>query len=1063
MKYSQLRLTIACLLILFFNSPAQPGKDGPLTVSSTQVLNRYSPVVVNVPAGSTSVQVMAESYLLGLCPGDLILIYQAQGANINTTNTSGYGSVLAYNSAGLYEFSYVQSVNLNTINLVSALTNSYAVSGMAQVVKVPQYTSLTVNAGAIVNPRPWHDSVVSTIRYRFGGITAIHAASIVNNGTITATGFGFRGGQLDITNTAAYSAGSTVYVSNVNSMGGEKGESIAGYQPEYDLQNGRYGRGAPANGGGGGGGDGWNAGGGGGANGDNTNTWTGQGVMVVNSTNPLSAWALDPGYIAAGSSLTNSSGGGRGGYSLGFTPNNPSTTGPGNSAWGGDSRREVGGLGGRPLTNINFSDRIYFGGGGGAGDENNANGGPGGTGGGIVYLIATSGISGSGLISANGNNGFNTTGNGWDAPGGAGGGGSVIVKTAALASTQNVSVSGGNGGNQFVSTSECEGPGGGGGGGFAGLSSAVPAPVLSGGSGGTSNSSVVSMGFNFYGSTYGASGQSAIISNTFIPYALTVITATNNSVVCEGTVLSFSATLISGAYSWTGPGGFSSILQNPSIIPAGLANAGAYTVNVSIPGCPSSYSAVTNVTVDPSPTLAVTGVPVSICPGQTATLTASGAISYTWMPGNMNGSNAFVSPSVTTTYTVTGSNASGCQSSVAITVPVGTSGNISITAPSTTICIGESVTLTASGASSYTWMPGNVISNTITVSPQTSQSYTVMSSMSTCTAQASQLISVNLLPTITVNSSSPVICIGGTVSLTASGASTYTWFPGSTNGSSLVVSPISSQEYTVVGGPGTCTSLAVAQVSVVTSIAIGLSNTAFSLCAGQPAVINVSGAPYYNVQPSVSDQSSGSFTIVPQHDMIYTVTASSGSCSDTKTLSVHVSYVNADFTDDATHATIFDPVNFQNLSSNNVENYWYFSNGSMSGEVNPVLNISDPGTYVACLLVKNDLGCMDTLCKAITIECPDDMLYIPNTFTPNDDGLNDVFRVVTLGPCIQKFSMDIFDRWGERIFASDDLARGWNGKIKGQLVQDDVYVYLVEYTMSNGKSHKKSGHVTLMK
>src|ERR1044071_3111165 len=83
---------------------SQPGKNGALTVSSSTILNSYSPVTSNLVAGSTSVNVISQSVLIPLCPGDLIMIYQAQGANINTGNTSTYGAVTAYNNAGLYEF-----------------------------------------------------------------------------------------------------------------------------------------------------------------------------------------------------------------------------------------------------------------------------------------------------------------------------------------------------------------------------------------------------------------------------------------------------------------------------------------------------------------------------------------------------------------------------------------------------------------------------------------------------------------------------------------------------------------------------------------------------------------------------------------------------------------------------------------------------------------------------------------------------------------------------------------------------------------------------------------------
>jgi hypothetical protein len=124
----------------------------------------------------------------------------------------------------------------------------------------------------------------------------------------------------------------------------------------------QYGR-APA-GNGGGGGNSHNGGGGGGANGRSGGTWTGQGVFNLSVTGGATAWLLDPNYSATGSE-----GGGRGGYSYSSSDQNALTVAPGNNAWGGNQRRQRGGMGGHPLDN-DASNRIFFGGGGGPGDAN---------------------------------------------------------------------------------------------------------------------------------------------------------------------------------------------------------------------------------------------------------------------------------------------------------------------------------------------------------------------------------------------------------------------------------------------------------------------------------------------------------------------------------------------------------------------------------------------------------------------------------------------------------------------------------------------------------------------
>src|ERR1043166_599237 len=96
------------ILLLFFcrHGLAQPGKDGTLTLTAgNYVLNRYAVVIANIPSGASIFSVLPGPSF-SLCPGDLIMIYQAQGATITTTNNATYGNINAYNSAGFYEFRY---------------------------------------------------------------------------------------------------------------------------------------------------------------------------------------------------------------------------------------------------------------------------------------------------------------------------------------------------------------------------------------------------------------------------------------------------------------------------------------------------------------------------------------------------------------------------------------------------------------------------------------------------------------------------------------------------------------------------------------------------------------------------------------------------------------------------------------------------------------------------------------------------------------------------------------------------------------------------------------------
>lgn len=121
-----------------------------------------------------------------------------------------------------------------------------------------------------------------------------------------------------------------------------------------------------------------------------------------------------------------------------------------------------------------------------------------------------------------------------------------------------------------------------------------------------------------------------------------------------------------------------------------------------------------------------------------------------------------------------------------------------------------------------------------------------------------------------------------------------------------------------------------------------------------------------------------------------------------------------------------------------------------------------PGKVVIFQIVRNEYGCTDSLAKVIEIK-PAYVIYVPNAFTPNTDGLNDSFKAQGIG--IAKFQMWIFDRWGHIIFESNDINKGWDGTVRGgsEPIKDDVYVWKAEVTDVFSKNHDLVGHVTLLK
>ena len=148
---------------------------------------------------------------------------------------------------------------------------------------------------------------------------------------------------------------------------------------------------------------------------------------------------------------------------------------------------------------------------------------------------------------------------------------------------------------------------------------------------------------------------------------------------------------------------------------------------------------------------------------------------------------------------------------------------------------------------------------------------------------------------------------------------------------------------------------------------------------------------------------------------------------------------------------------------------WAFTNSTNVGGIdtssikNPTHVYDNNGKFPVMLVVKNEYGCIDSVYKVIIID-EDVAVYIPNTFTPNDDNINDVFNVKGLGLKTEGYTMQIFDRWGTLVYSTRDLNKGWDGTIKGQKAADGVYIYNVRVIGDNGVGKKEfKGHVTLLK
>ena len=196
-------------------------------------------------------------------------------------------------------------------------------------------------------------------------------------------------------------------------------------------------------------------------------------------------------------------------------------------------------------------------------------------------------------------------------------------------------------------------------------------------------------------------------------------------------------------------------------------------------------------------------------------------------------------------------------------------------------------------------------------------------------------------------------------------------------------------------------------------------------------------------------------------------------CSTQTTLATPITVYEvprANFSYNPDEVTIATPeVQFSNLSTVLGHNtyQWQISNLYQVNEVNPKVIFPQAGDYEITLTATTIKGCKDVISKVIQVK-NDYGIYIPSSFTPNFDGLNDVFIPIfsPYGLDLKTYEMEVFDRWGHSMFHTKDFTKGWEGTVnnKGdEPLKQDVFVYKVRYKDIDGKIHNKTGHVTLMK
>lgn len=479
--------------------------------------------------------------------------------------------------------------------------------------------------------------------------------------------------------------------------------------------------------------------------------------------------------------------------------------------------------------------------------------------------------------------------------------------------------------------------------------------------------------------------------------------------------------------------------------------------------------------------------------GSATVIANGGTTPYTYLWSNSGNTNPTESGLLAGNYTVTVTDNNNCTSTSSITIIEPPVLSLTVTTPDDQLCIGDSTSLLAipNGGTptyTYTWSSGLPSDSIVNVSPLSTQTYTVtVTDANNCTITNTIIINAYPLPIVSFTSSN--VCEGSvtpfnsTSTINSGTISSYNWDYGDSttigSGSSTThlygITGIYNVSLTVVSDQG-CTSQLTQPVEVypnpVPNFTADILNGCEPLCVNFSNLSTISGnANINNSTWSANGMNIGSgnspyhcFNNPGSYNIELTATSTDG-CQSSLTLTNFITVYPmpvAQFFITPNQIPVSDPTVLIQDASVNADSWsWSFGDGNTSNNQNPIHTYADTGQYCINLVVSTNYGCQDQITHCVYVY-PEFSIYIPNSFTPNDDKLNDIFNVIGRG--IKNFEMYIFNRWGDSIFYTNSITEGWNGLISdGTFAKQDIYVYKIYIEDTKNDTHEFIGRVNLIR
>lgn len=501
-------------------------------------------------------------------------------------------------------------------------------------------------------------------------------------------------------------------------------------------------------------------------------------------------------------------------------------------------------------------------------------------------------------------------------------------------------------------------------------------------------------------------------------------------------------------------------------------------------GCVTRLSTTVNVLATAIPVIEISP-DTAICVSDIIQLNVGGGtdvFSYRWdesRPGltcYQFCSNPIASPMAATTYVVTVTNGEGCSAIDSVTIDLVDQFQ-PLSGEDRTICQGDSVTLTT-GVDGLEWTNPVNLSCAYCPDPIAFPDSTTLYNLETFTEEGCLIqdsVQVTVLTQENINAGEDVfLCQGGSIILNGIGIGDINWSPDVSLSDPRNLNPIASPMITTTYQLSLTQDLCVLTDSVLVTVVekTTIESVGAEICNGDTISLTVTGNAdtfEWSSPESLSNPNSPFTDAFPNTTTTYSVIGTLTDCpADTAFVTVDVDAGPSVSLNDITYAIPDVPLVIEPIvdTTGNYQYSWFPTEGLSCTEcLRPIVDSAFIGTIYTLLVTDMETGCEKEVSTttSVLVSCPDEILWVPSAFSPNEDGLNDELKVNS-GTLNEINSFQIFDRWGALLFRTDDMRLGWDGRLKNERVPIGVYVYFVEATCPvNNLPILIKGDVTLVR